>query len=216
MQRRIHLILAAEYAAQLPSNGCWRAIEVHRREGDGVPLDYGVFVKCHLDCRVQEQPGSLIRSETEALLGSHIGVHLIKVVTLETGTAKARLPRIDENLVSTITRRPPLGDLAGCQFLAFAGPLPDLVARLLAKAVEHRLSGNLTRGYRNREMVLTRVRGSIDVLTTEAHLLLSRGEVFCRSSPSACTKALNLSFKPSEFRCVKHQKPEISNRDASD
>lgn len=58
--------------------------------------------------------------------------------------------------------------------------LPDLVARLLAKAVEHRLKRNLTRGYRNREMVLTRVRGRIDVLTTEAHLLLSRGEVFCR------------------------------------
>jgi hypothetical protein len=35
-------------------------------------LDYGAFVKCHLDCRVQEQPGSLIRSETEALLRSNI------------------------------------------------------------------------------------------------------------------------------------------------
>ena len=58
--------------------------------------------------------------------------------------------------------------------------LPDLVARLLAKAVERRLKRNLTRGYRNREMVLTRVRGRIDVLTTEAHLLLSKGEVFCR------------------------------------
>jgi len=58
--------------------------------------------------------------------------------------------------------------------------LPDLVARLLAKAVEHRLKRNLTRGYRNRDMVLTRVRGRIDILTTEARLLLDRGEVFCR------------------------------------
>ena len=58
--------------------------------------------------------------------------------------------------------------------------LPDLVAGLLADAVEYRLRRNLTRGYYHREMVLTRVRGRIDVLATEAHLLLSKGEVFCR------------------------------------
>src|ERR1039457_2171328 len=58
--------------------------------------------------------------------------------------------------------------------------LPDLVARLLAKSVEHRLRRNLTRGYRHREVVLTRARGRIDILSTEARLLLSRGEVFCR------------------------------------
>lgn len=58
--------------------------------------------------------------------------------------------------------------------------LPDLIARLLANSVEHRLRRNLTRGYCHREMVLTRVRGRIDILTTCARLLLSRGEVFCR------------------------------------
>jgi 5-methylcytosine-specific restriction enzyme subunit McrC len=58
--------------------------------------------------------------------------------------------------------------------------LPDLVARLLADTVEHRRRRNLTRGYRHRAMVLTRVRGRIDVLTTEARQLISRGEVFCR------------------------------------
>lgn len=58
--------------------------------------------------------------------------------------------------------------------------LPDLVARLLVKAVEHRLKRNLTRGYRDRSMVLTRVRGRIDILTTDARQLLARGEVFCR------------------------------------
>jgi 5-methylcytosine-specific restriction enzyme subunit McrC len=57
--------------------------------------------------------------------------------------------------------------------------LPDLVAGLLAKSVERRLKRNLTRGYRNREMNLKRVRGRIDILTTEANLLLERGEVFC-------------------------------------
>ena len=58
--------------------------------------------------------------------------------------------------------------------------LPDLVARLLANSVERRIRRNLTRGYRHREMVLTRVRGRISFLTTEARQLLSRGEVFCR------------------------------------
>ncbi len=58
--------------------------------------------------------------------------------------------------------------------------LPDLIARLLANSVEHRLRRNLTRGYRHRETVLTRVRGRIDILTTEARQLLSRGQVFCR------------------------------------
>lgn len=58
--------------------------------------------------------------------------------------------------------------------------LPDLVARLLADAVERRIRRNLTRGYRHREMVLTRVRGRINILTTEARQLLSKGEVFCR------------------------------------
>jgi 5-methylcytosine-specific restriction enzyme subunit McrC len=58
--------------------------------------------------------------------------------------------------------------------------LPDLIARLLANSVERRLRRNLTRGYRHREVVLTRVRGRIDILTTESRQLLSRGEVSCR------------------------------------
>jgi 5-methylcytosine-specific restriction enzyme subunit McrC len=58
--------------------------------------------------------------------------------------------------------------------------LPDLVAELLSQAVEYRLRRNLTRGYRNRQMILTRVRGRIDILATETHQLLSKGEVACR------------------------------------
>jgi 5-methylcytosine-specific restriction enzyme subunit McrC len=58
--------------------------------------------------------------------------------------------------------------------------LPNLVARLLADASEVRLRRNLSRGYRHREMTLTRVRGRIDVLTTEARHLLPKGQVFCR------------------------------------
>lgn len=58
--------------------------------------------------------------------------------------------------------------------------LPNLVARLLADAVVRRLRRNLTHGYRHREMVLSRIRGRINILTTEARQLLSKGEVFCR------------------------------------
>lgn len=58
--------------------------------------------------------------------------------------------------------------------------IPDLIARLLTRAVEHRLRRNFTRGYRHREQVLTRVRGRIDILPTESRQLLSRGEVYCR------------------------------------
>jgi len=58
--------------------------------------------------------------------------------------------------------------------------IPDLIARLLANAVERRLRRNITRGYRHREKSLTRIRGRINFLTTESRQLLSRGEVFCR------------------------------------
>jgi 5-methylcytosine-specific restriction enzyme subunit McrC len=58
--------------------------------------------------------------------------------------------------------------------------LPDLLARLLVNSVERRLRRNLTRGYRHRSAVLKRVRGRIDILTTESRQLLSRGEICCR------------------------------------
>jgi 5-methylcytosine-specific restriction enzyme subunit McrC len=58
--------------------------------------------------------------------------------------------------------------------------LPDLVTELLVRAVDYRLRRNLTRGYRDHQAVLPRVRGRIDILATEAHQLLSRGEVACR------------------------------------
>jgi len=58
--------------------------------------------------------------------------------------------------------------------------IPELIARLLTNAIERRLHRNLTRGYCHREKTLTRVRGRINILTTESRQLLSRGEVFCR------------------------------------
>ena len=58
--------------------------------------------------------------------------------------------------------------------------LPDLVAEILARAVELRQRRHLSFGYRSRDAVLNRVRGRINVLTTERHQLLARGLIACR------------------------------------
>ncbi|WP_407908216.1 5-methylcytosine-specific restriction endonuclease system specificity protein McrC [Lysobacter claricitrinus] len=58
--------------------------------------------------------------------------------------------------------------------------LPDLVAEILAHAVEIRQRRRLSLGYRSRDAALNRVRGRIDVLTTERQQLLARGMVACR------------------------------------
>lgn len=58
--------------------------------------------------------------------------------------------------------------------------LPDLVAEILAHAVEVRQRRRLNLGYRSRDAVINRVRGRIDVLSTERHQLLNRGLVACR------------------------------------
>lgn len=58
--------------------------------------------------------------------------------------------------------------------------LPDLVAEILARAVEVRQRRRLSLGYQSRDQVINRVRGRIDVLTTERHQLLDRGLVACR------------------------------------
>lgn len=58
--------------------------------------------------------------------------------------------------------------------------LPDMVAEILAHAVEERQRRRLSLGYRTRAAAINRVRGRIDVLTTERHQLLARGLVACR------------------------------------
>ena len=58
--------------------------------------------------------------------------------------------------------------------------LPDLVAEILADAVEERQRRQLSLDYRVREADLNRVRGRIDVLATERRRLLLRGLVACR------------------------------------
>jgi 5-methylcytosine-specific restriction enzyme subunit McrC len=69
---------------------------------------------------------------------------------------------------------------------AFAGAednpdaLADLVARLLANEVEIRLRRQLTESYQPKHAELNRVRGRIDMLTTDRRQLLARGRVACR------------------------------------
>jgi len=58
--------------------------------------------------------------------------------------------------------------------------IPDLIAEILVRSVEHRLMRNLSFGYQSEKAVLGRVRGRIDLLSTERHQLLSRGMVACR------------------------------------
>ena len=58
--------------------------------------------------------------------------------------------------------------------------LPNLVAEILAYAVEERQRRRLSLDYRMQEAVLHRVRGRINVLTTERHQLLARGMIACR------------------------------------
>ncbi len=57
--------------------------------------------------------------------------------------------------------------------------IPELVAEILANAVEQRLRRNLSFGYERRMADLNRVRGRIDVLRTERRQLLQRGRVAC-------------------------------------
>ncbi|MDQ5987892.1 MAG: Protein McrC [Syntrophus sp. SKADARSKE-3] len=70
--------------------------------------------------------------------------------------------------------------------------IPDLIAELLAFAVEHRIRRNLSFGYQTKLAVLPRVRGHIDLLGTERRQLLARGLVACRfedltvNTPSNC------------------------------
>ena len=58
--------------------------------------------------------------------------------------------------------------------------IPDLVAEILARAVERRLRRNLSFGYQPRQAILSRMRGRIDHIYTERRQLLHRGLVACR------------------------------------
>lgn len=58
--------------------------------------------------------------------------------------------------------------------------IPDLVAEMLCRRVEHRTQRNLNFSYQSCDAVLSRVRGRIDLLGTERGRLLERGKIACR------------------------------------
>lgn len=57
--------------------------------------------------------------------------------------------------------------------------LPQLVARILADEVTQRLHTGLTVGFKETSRSVTRVRGRINVLPTDRHQLLRRGQISC-------------------------------------
>lgn len=58
--------------------------------------------------------------------------------------------------------------------------IPDLVARILTRAIDRRLRRNLSFAFQETGADLRRVRGRIDLLRTERRHLLRRGRVACR------------------------------------
>lgn len=58
--------------------------------------------------------------------------------------------------------------------------IPDLIAEILCRRVEHRIQRNLSRSYMPYKAVLGRVRGRIDLFETEKRNLLSLGKIACR------------------------------------
>ncbi|HOY89498.1 MAG TPA: 5-methylcytosine-specific restriction endonuclease system specificity protein McrC, partial [Bacillota bacterium] len=78
--------------------------------------------------------------------------------------------------------------------------IPDLVATMLTRCVERRLQRNLTHGYRERKEILGRVRGRIDHLNTEAHMLLERGKVACSFDELSTDTPRNRSVRAALLR----------------
>lgn len=90
--------------------------------------------------------------------------------------------------------------------------IADLVAEILCYQVEQRLMRNLSYGYDRRIATISRVRGRIDLLTTERNRLLDKGKVHCsfdeltidtsrnRYVRSALEQLQKLQIKPSRSR----------------
>lgn len=86
--------------------------------------------------------------------------------------------------------------------------LPDMVAEILAHAVEKRQRRRLNQGYCRRHATLNRVRGRIDVLTTARYQLLERGRIACRFDELTVDTLRNRFVRAaleSVSRLVRHQ-----------
>ena len=83
---------------------------------------------------------------------------------LEPGTTRAWFRQVAETEIGPLLRTT---DLADADVERNPDDIADLVAALLARAVEQRQRRQLSLGYRSRSADLSRVRGRIDVLRTE-------------------------------------------------
>lgn len=91
--------------------------------------------------------------------------------------------------------------------------IKSLLARLLCKATENRLHRNLSFGYRARRETLTRVRGRIDLLKTEADNLLQKGKIACRYSELTVDTPRNRLVRVAHQRLASLQLDEgLANR----
>jgi 5-methylcytosine-specific restriction enzyme subunit McrC len=90
--------------------------------------------------------------------------------------------------------------------------LPTLVARLLANAVDERIRRNLSRSYVPRAAVLSRVRGRIDMLATEATDLLSRGLVACRFEELSTDTVRNRLIRAALQSIAPRAEPDVGHR----
>lgn len=91
--------------------------------------------------------------------------------------------------------------------------LPDLIAEMLAYAVEQRLHRQLSFGYQSRRAELNRVRGRIDVLTTERRQSLARGRVACQFSELTIDTPRN-RFVRAALETIARivQRPDVAHR----
>jgi 5-methylcytosine-specific restriction enzyme subunit McrC len=91
--------------------------------------------------------------------------------------------------------------------------IPDLVAEILARAVEQRQRRQLSTAFRHREAVLSRVRGRIDHLSTARRQLLAQGRIACRFEELTVDSPRNRFVRTalaSVARLVR--KPELAHR----
>ena len=73
--------------------------------------------------------------------------------------------------------------------------IPNLVAEILARAVERRLRRNLSADFQRRQADLNRVRGRIDLLRTERCQLLEKGKIACSFDELTTNTPLNQFVK---------------------
>jgi 5-methylcytosine-specific restriction enzyme subunit McrC len=103
-------------------------------------------------------------------------------------------------------------DLRNVGFEEIPDELPDLIAKILAEAVERRLHRHFNFGYRSRDAVLNRVRGRIDVLATERHQLLARGLVACRFDELTVDTPRNRFVRAALETISRMVRPDIAHR----